>query len=132
MAGILSFNGRYRILHLTWFAFFLTFAVWFNYAPVATLIKAEFGLNEGQLRTLAICNVALTIPARIIVGMVLDRYGPRITYSCLLVYTAIPCLAFALAQNFEQLVYSRLALSIVGCGFVIGIRMVAEWFNPQR
>jgi len=44
--------------------------------------------------------------------MVLDRYGPRITYSCL-VYTAIPCLAFALAQNFEQLVYSRLALSIV-------------------
>jgi len=39
--------------------------------------------------------------------------------------------AFALAQNFEQLVYSRLALSIVGCGFVIGIRMVAEWFNPR-
>lgn len=132
MAGILSFSGRYRILHLTWFAFFLTFVVWFNYAPVATLIKAEFGLNEGQLRTLAICNVALTIPARIIVGMVLDRYGPRITYSCLLIYTAIPCLAFALAQNFEQLVYSRLALSIVGCGFVIGIRMVAEWFNPPE
>jgi len=74
----LSFSGRYRILHLTWFL--LTFVVWFNYAPVATVIKAEFGLNEGQLRTLAICNVALTIPARIIVGMVLDRYGPRITY----------------------------------------------------
>jgi len=39
--------------------------------------KAEFGLNEGQLRTLAICNVA-PHPARIIVGMVLDRYGPRL------------------------------------------------------
>ena len=132
MPGILSFSGRYRILHLTWFAFFLTFVVWFNYAPVATLIKEGFDLTEGQLRTLAICNVALTIPARIVVGMVLDRYGPRITYSCLLVYTAIPCLAFALAQNFSQLVYSRLALSIVGCGFVIGIRMVAEWFNPPE
>ncbi|MBD2103876.1 NarK family nitrate/nitrite MFS transporter [Leptolyngbya sp. FACHB-261] len=131
MARLWSFSGRYRILHLTWFAFFLTFVVWFNFAPFSTAVKADLGLNEAQLRTLAICNVALTVPARIIVGMVLDRYGPRITYSCLLVFAALPCLAFAAAQTFEQLVYSRLALSIVGCGFVIGIRMVAEWF-PSR
>lgn len=132
MTGLWSFNGRYRILHLTWFAFFITFVVWFNFAPFATLVKAEFGLSEGQLRTLAICNVALTVPARIIIGMILDRLGPRITYSCLLIYAAIPCFAFALAQSFEQLVYSRLALSIVGCGFVIGIRMVAEWFGERE
>jgi NNP family nitrate/nitrite transporter-like MFS transporter len=131
VAGIWSFSGRYRILHLSWFAFFLSFVVWFNFAPFATAVKADLGLNEAQLRTLAICNVALTVPARIIVGMILDRFGPRITYSCLLVYAALPCFAFALAENFNQLVYSRLALSIVGCGFVIGIRMVAEWF-PSR
>jgi MFS transporter, NNP family, nitrate/nitrite transporter len=132
VAGIWSFTGRYRILHFTWFAFFLTFVIWFNFAPFATAVKAEMGLSEAQMRTLAICNVALTIPARIIVGMVLDRFGPRITYSCLLIYAALPCLAFALAQNFTQLVYSRLALSIVGCGFVIGIRMVAEWFGSKE
>ncbi len=132
MAGIWSFTGRHRILHFTWFAFFLTFVIWFNFAPFATAVKAEMGLSEAQMRTLAICNVALTIPARIIVGMVLDRFGPRITYSCLLMYAALPCLAFALSQNFTQLVFSRLALSIVGCGFVIGIRMVAEWFPPKE
>lgn len=132
MAGIWSFTGRHRILHFTWVAFFLTFVIWFNFAPFATAVKAEMGLSEAQMRTLAICNVALTIPARIIVGMVLDRFGPRITYSCLLIYAALPCLAFALAQNFTQLVYSRLALSIVGCGFVIGIRMVAEWFSAKE
>jgi len=93
VAGILSFSGRYRILHLTWFAFFLTFVVWFNYAPVATVLKADFGLTEAG--TLAICN-APSIPARIIVGMVLIRYGRGLPW--LLVY-AIPCLAFALAQN---------------------------------
>lgn len=132
MTGFWSFNGRYRVLHLTWFAFFLTFVVWFNFAPLATVAKAELGLTEAQLRTIAICNVALTVPARIIVGMILDRFGPRITYSCLLIYAAFPCIAFALAQNFEQMVYSRLALSIVGCGFVIGIRMVAEWFSAKE
>ncbi|MEB3885675.1 MFS transporter [Lyngbya sp. CCY1209] len=127
-----SLRGRYKILHLTWFAFFLSFVVWFNFAPLATAIKEDFGLEVGQIRTIAICNVALTVPARIIIGMLLDKYGPRITYSVLLVYAAIPCIGFAMAQNFSQLVIARLALSIVGAGFVIGIRMVAEWFPPKE
>lgn len=129
---IWSFQGRYRILHLTWFAFFLSFVVWFNFAPLATAAKADLGLTEAQLRTIAICNVALTVPARIIIGMVLDKYGPRITYSLLLMYAAIPSLMFAFSQNFTQMVISRLLLSIVGAGFVIGIRMVAEWFPPKE
>ena len=127
-----SFQGRYRTLHLTWFAFFLTFVVWFNLAPLATTVQADFGLSVPQIRTLAICNVALTVPARILIGMLLDKFGPRITYSTLLVYAAIPCLMFAAAQDFNHLVIARLLLSIVGAGFVIGIRMVAEWFPPKE
>lgn len=127
-----QFRGRYKILHMTWFAFFLSFVVWFNYAPLATAIKADLGLEEAQIRTISICNVALTVPARIIIGMLLDKYGPRLTYSLLLLYAAIPCIIFAAAQNFTQLVISRLLLSIVGAGFVIGIRMVAEWFPPKE
>ena len=127
-----SFQGRYRTLHLTWFAFFLTFVVWFNLAPLATTVKADLGLTLGQIRTVAICNVALTIPARVLIGMLLDKYGPRLTYSGILVFSAIPCLLFASAQDFNQLVVARLLLSIVGAGFVIGIRMVAEWFPPKE
>ena len=127
-----QFRGRYKILHMTWFAFFLSFVVWFNLAPLATSVKADLGLEVSQIRTIAICNVALTVPARIIIGMLLDKFGPRLTYSILLMYAAIPCLLFAAAQNFSQLVISRLLLSIVGAGFVIGIRMVAEWFPPKE
>ena len=127
-----QFKGRYKILHMTWFAFFLSFVVWFNLAPLATTVKATFGLEPGQIKTVAICNVALTVPARIIIGMLLDKYGPRLTYSCLLIYSAIPCIMFALAQNLSQLIISRLLLSIVGAGFVIGIRMTAEWFPPKE
>ncbi len=127
-----SFSGRYRILHLTWFAFFLTFVVWFNLAPFETTIQKEFGLAPEQMKTLAICNLALTIPARIIIGMVLDRFGPRVTFSSLLVFAAIPCAVFAAAQDFSQLVISRLLMGIVGAGFVIGIRMVSEWFDRKE
>lgn len=131
ISGLLSFRGRYRILHLTWFAFFLTFVCWFNFAPFATTIGRELGLEEAQIKTLAICNVALTIPARIIIGMLLDRFGPRITYTMLLVYAALPCLITATAHDFNQLVWSRLLMGIVGSGFVVGIRMVSEWFPPK-
>jgi NNP family nitrate/nitrite transporter-like MFS transporter len=132
LKGLFSFKNRYRILHLTWFAFFLTFVCWFNFAPFATTIGKELGLSDPQIKTLGICNVALTIPARIIIGMLLDRFGPRITYSALLIYAVVPCVMTATAHDFNQLVWSRLLMGIVGSGFVVGIRMVAEWFPPKE
>lgn len=131
LKGLLSLTGRYRILHQTWFAFFLTFVCWFNFAPFATTIGKQLHLAPEQIKTLGICNLALTIPARIIIGMLLDRFGPRITYSMLLMFAVVPCMATALSQNFNQLVISRLLMGIVGAGFVVGIRMVAEWFPPK-
>ena len=40
-----------RTLHLTWFAFFCTFVVWFGFAPFATTIGRQFDLTKGQLVT---------------------------------------------------------------------------------
>jgi len=131
LKGLLSFTGRYRILHQTWFAFFLTFVCWFNFAPFATTIGKQLQLAPEQIKTLGICNLALTIPARIIIGMLLDRFGPRKTYSILLMFAVVPCMATALSQNFNHLVISRLLMGIVGSGFVVGIRMVSEWFPPK-
>ncbi|HAX88173.1 MAG TPA: MFS transporter [Cyanobacteria bacterium UBA11370] len=127
-----SFRGRYRILHLTWFAFFLTFVCWFNFAPFATTIQKDLNLTPDQIKTLAICNLALTIPARIIIGMLLDRFGPRVTFSSILIFAIVPCFATALSQDFNHLVLSRLLMGIVGAGFVVGIRMVSEWFPPKE
>ena len=129
---LLSFSGRYRILHLTWFAFLLSFVVIFNAAPLAESIIEEFQLNELQFRTMLLCNLALAIPFRIIFGMLIDRIGPRIVFSGVLIYAAIPCFAFAFAQDYNQLLWSRLAIGVVAAGFVVGIRMVANWFPPKE
>lgn len=132
MKGLKSFTGKYRILHLTWFAFFLSFVVWFNYAPFANTIAEQLGLTVGQKRTIGLCNVALTVPARIFIGMALDRWGPRRVYATILTFAVVPNTVFALSSSFEALVFSRLALSVVGAGFVVGIRMVSEWFPPSE
>lgn len=122
LRALFSFHDRNRILHLTWFAFFLSFVVWFSFAPFATTIGHELGLTAPQLKVLAICNLALTIPARIVIGMVLDRYGPRFTFSGLLIFAVVPCLMTATAHDFNQLVWSSLTNSILGAGFVVGVR----------
>lgn len=130
--NIFSFNGRVKILHLSWMAFFLTFLVWFNHAPLLASIAASLGLTSAEVKTLLILNVALTIPARVIVGMLTDRYGPRIVYAALLALACIPCFMFAFAENFIQAASARFLLGFIGAGFVVGIRMVSEWFPANE
>ena len=129
--NLFSFNGRTKILHTTWFAFFLTFVVWFNHAPLLSSIQETFGLTAQELKTLLILNVALTIPARIIIGMMVDKFGPKRVYSLLLFVSSFLCFAFAMANTYEQLAITRFLMGFVGAGFVIGIRMISEWFPAK-
>ena len=91
-------DRKIKTLHITWFAFFLTFVVWFSHAPMLVFIKEAFDLSSAQIKALLILNVALTIPARIVIGILVDKYGPRIVYSCLLVSSSFLCFGFAFAQ----------------------------------
>jgi len=130
--NIMSFTGKMKVLHLSWMAFFITFMVWFNFAPLVSVIGDSLGLTKSELKTLMLLNVALTIPARIIIGMLTDKYGPRLVYALLLAICSIPCFMFAFADSFEQAAISRFMLGFIGAGFVIGIRMVSEWFPANE
>jgi NNP family nitrate/nitrite transporter-like MFS transporter len=120
------------ILHLTWIAFFLTFVSWFNMAPFNTTLQAVAGLTSDQIKLLMICNVALTIPARIVIGSLVDRHGPRKVFTGLLMFTGAVSLYFSLATSFGEFLVSRLLMGCAGAGFVVGIKMIAEWFPPNR
>ena len=126
--SLLSFKGKMKTLHLSWMAFFITFVVWFNFAPLLQMVKTSLGLSTEEIKTLLILNVALTIPARVAVGMLTDRYGPRLVYSSLLAVCSIPCFMFAMADSFIQAAIARFLLGFIGAGFVVGIRLVSEWF----
>lgn len=130
--NLFSFSGNVRILHMSWFAFFLTFVVWFSHAPLMASIRETFQLSDQEVKALLILNVALTIPARIIVGMLVDAFGPRRMYSLLLFVSSFLCFGFAMADSFQQLALMRFLLGFVGAGFVIGIRMISEWFPAKQ
>ncbi|MEK6556875.1 MAG: MFS transporter, partial [Candidatus Margulisiibacteriota bacterium] len=127
-----TYKGNIRILTLTTIAFFVSFVAWFNMAPFATTIQKVLSLTDQEIKVLAVVNVALTIPARILIGMLVDRFGPRRVYTILLATMSIPCFMFAMGTTFTQLLISRLLLGIIGAGFVVGIRMVSEWFPSKQ
>lgn len=41
-----SFRDRYRILHLSWLAFLVSFVVWFNHAPLMASIRPVFARRD--------------------------------------------------------------------------------------
>ncbi|MBC8327109.1 MAG: NarK family nitrate/nitrite MFS transporter [Verrucomicrobia subdivision 3 bacterium] len=125
-------SSKIRTLHFTWFAFFLTFVVWFNHAPLSAAIIETFDLSADQWKALLVLNVALTIPSRVIIGMLVDKFGPRTVFSILLMVAGVLCSFFALAQTYEQLALARFMMGFVGAGFVIGIRLVGEWFPAKE
>ena len=121
-----------HILRLSWIAFFLSFIAWFNMAPFNSTLVRTLGLSQEQINTLMLCNVALTIPARILIGIWVDYFGPRKVFSFLLMFSAGVCFYFASAKTFEDLLIARLLMGIVGAGFVVGIKMIADWFPPNK
>ena len=130
--SFLSLQGKAKILHSTWLAFFITFLVWFSHAPLMSTIQESMGLTDIEAKILLILNVALTIPARIVTGMLVDKYGPRNSYTAMLVASALLCFFFAFAQTFETLALAKFLMGFVGAGFVIGIRMISEWYPANQ
>ena len=136
--GLNKFNifalsqANIRTLHITWFAFFMTFVVWLGLGPMMPFIKEALALTDQQAKVLLILNVAMTIPARIVVGMLVDKYGPRILFSAILVLGGFISIAFAWANTYENLAILRFLAGFIGAGFVVGIRMIGEWFPARQ
>lgn len=130
--NLLSFTGKMKVLHLSWMVFFVVFMVWFNMAPLLQAIGKSLHLAPAELKALLMLNVAIAIPARIIIGMLTDKYGPRLVYAALLALCSLPCFMFAFAETFVQAAIARFLLGAIGAGFVVGIRIVSEWFPAHE
>ncbi|MDP7537668.1 MAG: MFS transporter [Methylococcales bacterium] len=125
-------DPKIKTLHLTWFAFFISFMVWFSHAPLLAFIRDSMGLSDQEIKVLLILNVAFTIPARIIVGILVDKYGPKQLFSSILILGGLVSIGFACAQTYQQLAIIRFFLGFIGAGFVVGIRMISEWFPARQ
>ena len=120
-----------RAFHVTWLAFFLAFFGWFGVAPLMIAVRDDLGLTRAQVGNTIIASVAVTVVARLVIGWLADRLGPRVTYSWLLVLGSIPVMLIGTAQNYETFLLLRLAIGVVGASFVLTQFHTSLMFAPN-
>ncbi len=120
-----------RAFHLSWLAFFVCFFAWFAVAPLMPVIKGEFHLTADQIANINIAAVGVTILVRMAIGPMCDKWGPRITYTTLLVLGAVPVMGIAFATSYESFLVFRLAIGAIGASFVITQFHTSVMFAPN-
>jgi MFS transporter, NNP family, nitrate/nitrite transporter len=120
-----------RAFHMTWLAFFLCFFGWFGVAPLMPVIRQELHLSKDQVGNTIIASVAITVLARLLIGWLCDRFGPRRTYAWLLVLGSLPVMGIGLAQDYTSFLMFRLAIGAIGASFVITQFHTSVMFAPN-
>lgn len=120
-----------RAFHMSWFAFFLAFFGWFGVAPLMPIIRDELDLTNTQIGNTIIASVAITVLARLVIGWLCDRIGPRKAYAWLLVLGAIPVAGIGLSTTYESFLLCRLAIGVIGASFVITQYHTSVMFAPN-
>jgi MFS transporter, NNP family, nitrate/nitrite transporter len=129
---LFSFNTpQMRAFHMTWIAFFLCFFGWFGLAPLMPLVRADLHLTKEQVATSMIASVAGTIFARLLVGYLCDKYGPRRVYAGLLALGALPIMGVGLVHDYTSFVVCRVLIGLVGASFVITQYHTSAMFAPS-
>ncbi|GAB3925257.1 NarK family nitrate/nitrite MFS transporter [Larkinella terrae] len=130
--SIFRFKGiQMRTFHITWITFFVCFFGWFGLAPLMPAIRADLGLTKPQVGNTIIAAVSATIFARLIVGRLCDTWGPRKTYTALLVLGAFPVMLVGLAHDYATFLLFRLAIGVIGASFVITQFHTSMMFAPK-
>lgn len=128
---LFSFSGvQMRTFHLTWMTFFLCFFGWFGLAPLMPTIRADLGLTKAQVGNTIIAAVSMTIFARLLMGWLCDVWGPRKSYTLLLVVGAIPVMGVGLAHDYASFLLFRLGIGVIGASFVITQYHTSVMFAP--
>ncbi|RYF60823.1 MAG: MFS transporter, partial [Cytophagaceae bacterium] len=130
--NVLKFSGiQMRTFHITWVTFFVCFFGWFGLAPLMPAIRADLGLTKPQVGNTIIAAVSATIFARLIIGRLCDTWGPRKTYTALLVIGSLPVMLVGLAHDYTSFLLFRLAIGIIGASFVITQYHTSAMFAPN-
>ena len=125
-------RDRNRILTLSSLAFTLMFAVWLMFGVLGIPIRKEFGLTDIELSWLAAAAILNGSLWRLAFGIITDRFGGRIVFTLLLLFTAIPTFLITTAGSFTELIVYGFLLGMAGNSFNVGISWNSAWFPKNR
>ncbi len=120
-----------RTFWITAISFFLCFFSWFGIVPFMPDVVKDLGLTPTQKWNSIILAVSGTVFARLLIGKLCDKYGPRLCYTWLLMLGAIPVVLCGLVQTPAQFLVCRLFIGFIGASFVITQVHTSLMFAPN-
>jgi len=130
--NIFSLKGvQMKTFHITWLTFFFCFFAWFGMAPLMKIAREQLNLSKDEVGNIQIASVSATIIARLLIGRLIDKFGPKIIYTWLLVLCAIPTLLIGTSQSYTSFLLFRLAIGVIGASFVITQFHTSIMFAPN-
>ena len=130
--SLLNFkNVSTRTFWITSISFFLCFFSWFGIVPFMPDVVKDLGLTPDQKWNSIILAVSGTVFARLLIGKLCDKYGPRLCYTWLLIIGAIPVILCGLVQTPTQFLVCRLCIGFIGASFVITHVHTSLMFAPN-
>ncbi|WP_345274735.1 MFS transporter [Flaviramulus aquimarinus] len=120
-----------RTFWITAISFFMCFFAWFGIVPFMPDVVKDLGLTPDQKWNSIILAVSGTVFARLLIGKLCDKYGPRLCYTWLLMLGAIPVILCGLVQTPTQFLVCRLFIGFIGASFVITQVHTSLMFAPN-
>jgi len=124
-------NVSIRTFWITSISFFLCFFAWFGIVPFMPDVVKDLGLTPDQKWNSVILAVTGTVFARLLIGKLCDKYGPRLVYTWLLSLGAIPVILIGFVQTPMQFLICRLFIGFIGASFVITQVHTSLMFAPN-
>jgi predicted MFS family arabinose efflux permease len=102
-------------------------------ALLAEPLRAELTVSPEQLGLISGSFHFAFALMQIPVGVMLDRYGPRLTNGCLMLATVVGVLIFANAQSVVGLMIGQAVIGL-GCSaaFMSALVLAARWVAPEK
>lgn len=114
-------------------AYFLSYIFRGVNAVIFPFLERDVGITAGNLGLLTSAFFLFFAGCQPVLGVMLDRYGPRRVQAVLLALAAVGSALFGLSLSLGELIVARI---LIGLGFAGGlmaaIKAITLWYPPER
>lgn len=122
------------VLTVNTLSFVVCFACWMLYGVLITFLvdNGIFDFDKAQMGWLIGTPVLTGSLLRLPVGVWTDRYGGRIIFAVIMLFSAASMYCVGFCNSFFEFLIAGLGFGLSGTAFAVGIAYTSIWFPKER
>ena len=124
----------WKMLFLNTFAFTICFAAWMMNGVLVTFLVDSGLYDWGPVEMSWLIGIPVLTGAlfRLPLGIMTDKYGGKIVYGLLLIFSAVPMFLVSQCESYESFLLAGLGFGFTGTSFAVGIAFTSVWFSKGK